>query len=287
MIYYWENKTDHNGSASRDSVVVKQLKSSRNKIFEFYKANVWKVWGTGLTAAITISGIFSIILSTFYASSCSTYYQVDKRYFEGQNVFGYKSILIACMLILFIYPFIISYLNKGFGSKSFKAFAFLLIFTVLGLQSVIYVDIIREYSPCKLLESLFAYWVVVVLSLVADLILTYYFIRDKGFPKEGDANNKKALRLARVSLGVFYSVVIIGMMIAVFSGVRQKKWYEIINDNKAIISAFDGKYVVLDCEIISYNKDEDILKLRKGKYSLIGMTELPIVYHKFSEVSCE
>ena len=58
--------------------------------------------------------------------------------------------------------------------------------------------------------------------------------------------------------------------------------YEIIEQDRAIISEYDGKFVVMDCEI----QDETII-LKKGTYSLEEVIGVSITYHEYEKVVCE
>lgn len=49
-----------------------------------------------------------------------------------------------------------------------------------------------------------------------------------------------------------------------------------------LVSNYDGKFVVMSCEI----QDETII-LKKGTYSLEDMTGVSITYHKYEKVICE
>lgn len=64
--------------------------------------------------------------------------------------------------------------------------------------------------------------------------------------------------------------------------IADKKEYEVIEQNRAIVSNYDGKFVVMSCEI----QDETII-LKKGTYSLEDMTGVSITYHKYEKVICE
>lgn len=74
----------------------------------------------------------------------------------------------------------------------------------------------------------------------------------------------------------------IGITIKINYDISDKKTYEVIENNKAIVSSYDGKFVVMDCEI----QDETIF-LKKGMYSLEEMVGVSIICHKYDKVICE
>ena len=65
-------------------------------------------------------------------------------------------------------------------------------------------------------------------------------------------------------------------------GVSNKKNYEVIEDNRAIVSCYEGKFVVMDCKI-----QGETLILNKGTYRLEEMTGKSISYHQYEKVVCE
>lgn len=64
--------------------------------------------------------------------------------------------------------------------------------------------------------------------------------------------------------------------------ISDKKSYEVIEQNRAIVSNYDDKFVVMDCEI-----QGETIVLKKGTYSLEEMTGVSITYHKYKKVICE
>ncbi|MCM1399191.1 MAG: hypothetical protein NC225_06870 [Clostridium sp.] len=64
--------------------------------------------------------------------------------------------------------------------------------------------------------------------------------------------------------------------------INDKVAYEVIEQNRAIVSNYEGKFVVMNCEI-----QDEIIILKKGTYSLEEMTGVSITYHKYEKVICE
>lgn len=86
----------------------------------------------------------------------------------------------------------------------------------------------------------------------------------------------------RLALILYVLNVAIGITIKINYEIADKKEYEVIEQNRAIVSNYDGKFVVMSCEI----QDETII-LKKGTYSLENMTGVSITYHKYEKVICE
>ena len=73
-----------------------------------------------------------------------------------------------------------------------------------------------------------------------------------------------------------------GIAIKMNYEISDKKSYEVIEQNRAIVSNYDGKFVVMDCEI-----QGETIVLKKGTYSLEEMTGVSITYHEYEKVICE
>lgn len=73
-----------------------------------------------------------------------------------------------------------------------------------------------------------------------------------------------------------------GITIKINYDISDKKAYEVIEQDRAIISNYEGKFVVMDCEI-----QDEIIILKKGTYSLEEMTGVSITYHEYEKVVCE
>ena len=64
--------------------------------------------------------------------------------------------------------------------------------------------------------------------------------------------------------------------------ISDKKSYEVIEQNRAILSNYDGKFVVMDCEI----HVESII-FKNCTYSFQEMSGVSITYHKYEKAICE
>ena len=107
-----------------------------------------------------------------------------------------------------------------------------------------------------------------------------------GFQRNFFWKNKKYSVCGKIILAIalilYVLNVAIGITIKINYEIADKKEYEVIEQNRAIVSNYDGKFVVMSCEI----QDETII-LKKGTYSLEDMTGVSITYHKYEKVICE
>lgn len=91
----------------------------KNKITQYLETNIWNFLGTGLAAVITLAGIVNFVISKSFSASCANFYGIDKKYFSGTEMFEDKLIFILCAFVMFVYPIILSYINKKINSKGF------------------------------------------------------------------------------------------------------------------------------------------------------------------------
>ena len=152
---------------------------------------------------------------------------------------------------------------------------------ILFVQNLIYtvslLDIISNDCIRKIIDNYY----LLVAFLIVDIVIAYFMII------RGNFGNKKRFYLGEkiifaLALVIYLSNVITGISIKMSYQISDKKDYEVIEQNKAIVSIYDGKFVVMDCEI----HDETII-LKKGKYSFQEMTGVSITYHKYENAECE
>lgn len=90
----------------------------------------------------------------------------------------------------------------------------------------------------------------------------------------------------KILLAVASMIVIINIAVSIKSvltiNISDKKKYEVIEGNRAIVSCYEGKFVVMDCKI-----QGETLVLNKGTYRLEEMTGKSICYHQYEKVVCD
>lgn len=251
-----------------------------NKIKNFFKNNVWNVLGTGITTCITAVSLVKILVAWGYASSCSFYYGIDKRYFNSIELFKDKVIIIIAAVLFITYPFLFNYINTKMKSKIYITITFLITIFILFTQNVVYTSDLLDEIEWSWVKKLLDNYITLFLFLITDIIIAYYIILRSFLVSE------KKLRLWEriilfISIAIYSVNVSIGISLVMGTKISDKKMYEVINDNQVIIDVYDGKFLTMNCKV-----QNDELHIEKGRYSFIDMTENEITYHKFKIVIC-
>ena len=257
-------------------------KSTRDgRVKQFLKDNVWNILGTGLAAVITLVGILNLVISKSFSVSCASFYGIDGKYFSGTEMFENKLIFVLCALLLFVYPFISSYISEKINSKIYVILMFLFTVCILFIQNVLYTINLIEIIPWTWLRQIVDNYVTIIVFLIVDLIIAYFIIIRNFFWKNRKYNIVEKIVLSIVLL-LHVMNVATGIAIKMDYEISDKKSYEVIEQNRAIVSNYDDKFVVMDCEI-----QGETIVLKKGTYSLEEMTGVSITYHKYKKVICE
>lgn len=253
----------------------------KNKITQYLETNIWNFLGIGLAAVITLVGIVNFVISKSFSASCANFYGIDKKYFSGTEMFEDKLIFILCAFVMFVYPIILSYINNKINSKGYVVLTFIFTIFILFVQNVLYMVSLIEIIPWDWLRQIVDNYVTLGVFLVADILIAYFvIIRNFFFGKK--KFNKIEKGVLAIALLIYMLNTAIGVTIKMNYDISDKKSYEVIEQNRAILSNYDGKFVVMDCEI----QGETII-LRKGTYSLEEMTGVSITYHKYEKAICE
>lgn len=259
--------------------VIKSIKDNKTK--QFLKDNIWNILSTGLATSITLVEMINLVISKNFSVSCSNFYGIDGKYFDGTEMFKNKLIFIFCALALFAYPFIFSYINKKMNSKLYVIFTFIITVYIMFFQNLSYTINLIEIIPWAWLRRFIDNYAAIGVFLIVDIVIAYFIIIRNFFWK-----NKKYSVCGKIILAIalilYVLNVAIGITIKINYEIADKKEYEVIEQNRAIVSNYDGKFVVMSCEI----QDETII-LKKGTYSLENMTGVSITYHKYEKVICE
>ena len=117
--------------------------------------------------------------------------------------------------------------------------------------------------------------------LIVDVMIAYFIIIRNFFWKNRKYNKVEKIVLS-IALLLYVMNVATGIAIKMDYEISDKKSYEVIEQNRAIVSNYNGKFVVMDCEI-----QGETIVLKKGTYSLEEMTGVSITYHKYEKVICE
>lgn len=152
---------------------------------------------------------------------------------------------------------------------------------IMFFQNLSYTINLIEIIPWAWLRRFIDNYATIGVFLIVDIVIAYFIIIRNFFWK-----NKKYSVCGKIILAIalilYVLNVAIGITIKINYEIADKKEYEVIEQNRAIVSNYDGKFVVMSCEI----QDETII-LKKGTYSLEDMTGVSITYHKYEKVICE
>ncbi len=89
--------------------------------------------------------------------------------------------------------------------------------------------------------------------------------------------------LVAVILGVIYLLfVAFGIHGVAIKGIEDKKCYEMVGNNQVVLTEYDGKFLVMDCEIVN-----DILYIFNDDYVFVEKTEKPLKLKKYRKVLVE
>ncbi|MGN0413295.1 MAG: hypothetical protein ACI4FV_09685 [Lachnospiraceae bacterium] len=257
--------------------------TSDNGNKQFLKDNVWNILSIGLSALITIVGMMNLVISKSFSISCSNFYGIDGKYFNGTEMFENKLIFVFLASVLFVYPFIFSYMNEKINSKLYVVLTFIMTIYILFTQNVLYTISLIEIISWERLRRIIEKYdnVVIIVFLLADISIAYFIIIRNFFSKNKKYNLLEKIIFA-IALILYAINVGTGFAIRMDYDISDKKAYEVIEQNRAIVTNYDNKFVVMDCEI----QGETII-LKRGTYSLEEMTGVSITYHKYEKVICE
>lgn len=252
----------------------KQTKQTKEDILREIKQFILKYreW------MISIVGVAGLILSKTivfsYKNECEEYYGVSIQYFDGQQRLERAEIFGIFTALLIIYPIVIYILGRFFEQKKDKIMICIALSGIFVYQSLTYDEFIMLYSDFVLLRKIAASWITIGVLLIADVSVSFFPVyKDK---------NKILNTVAIISLVIIIINVILGISAGLNINIENKRKYEILDGGKsAVISTYDGKFVVMDCEIDNNNH---CLYLDNTSYRLEEMVGHDIQYIKFESV---
>lgn len=246
------------------------------KIKKYIISNLWNV----LVSITNILGILtSVVISISYSRNCSEYYGVDEKYFDGISIFQDKIIFLVIAIIVMEYPFLFHHLKCE--SKIFTVFMFLLTILILFTQNMMYTEYLIKKIKLEWLTHIIGSWAVVIIFLTSDILLSYFLIVRNCFRK--DKSLKKLEKTVfKLALVIYLINISVGISVGLNRQISDKRLYEVIDNNKVVITNYDGKFLVMDC-----NVQGETLYIKKGKYSFIEMTDVDIKYNEYKDVQCK
>ena len=243
-----ENNDDKNKEVEKESI----LKAFEKIIIERYEL------------IIAIIGVLGLIVSKMvvfnYKRKCEEYYNVSMQYFDGKQRLESVEIFGILTLLLIVYPIIIYIMRRYLNDKIEKVMTFIALACIFIFQSLTYVECIIEYVNRDYLQNNVVLWTVIVILMIVDALFSYFLVFKQ--------NEVKGI----IFFSIVISIIVIGGIVAGISfNAENKMEYEILDDEKsAVISTYEGKFVVMDCKIKIYGKKK-YLYLDNTKYRLEEM----------------
>lgn len=251
------------------------------KVKFFIYENVWNLLGTGVATFITVVSLFRLIIANNYENACNRFYGVSSKYFDGADFFYSQFLNLMIFLIFISSPFLLVYLNRRLKSKLYKAYFFVITVFLFFMQILSYSRQIIDKIQYNWLKSLLDNYISVSIELIVVLIITSFVsIRIHSCKRKPLKLWEKIIYF--ISFVIYFFIVIMGFTLSSTSDVSDIKDYEIINNNKVIVSVYEGKFLTMNCKI-----NDSELVIKKGEYSLVKMEDEKITYQEFQNVICK
>lgn len=252
-------------------------------IKQFLTDNANNILTLLLTSGIAglVIKIVKVAVAYKYAGSCADFYGADRRYFSGMEVLEYKWFYICSLLLLLVYITVCLYAIKKTNSKAGDKRMFIILAIMLCFANILFNICTVSFAHWEWMRHWADQYAWGVMLLISSVILAYFLslrsviCRWKGYKWP-----------EKILLAVASMIVIINIAVSIKSvltiNISDKKKYEVIEGNRAIVSCYEGKFVIMDCKI-----QGETLVLNKGTYRLEEMTGKSIRYHQYEKVVCE
>lgn len=249
------------------------------KIKKYIGDNIRNILGTGVATCVTLVNLINLFVSEHYSRDCSKYYGIDKKYFDGSQLFQDKLNFLVLVFMALLYLFFMHYINVKLKNKICSMCSFVAMVFLLFLQNITYTINYIDSLRCEWLKSIIDNNITIIVFLISDIVLAYFFILRVYFRKKMSLTKIEKIVFTLV-LGIYLLNSIIGITQVLDTQISDKKSYEIIGNDKVVITNYEGKFLVMDCEI-----QGKVLKIKeKGKYSFIEMTNVDVQYNKYENV---
>lgn len=252
-------------------------------IKQFLTDNANNILTLLLTSGIAglVIKIVKVAVAYKYAGSCADFYGADRRYFSGMEVLEYKWFYICSLLLLLVYITVCLYAIKKTNSKAGDKRMFIILAIMLCFANILFNICTVSFAHWEWMRHWADQYAWGIMLLISSVILAYFLslrsviCRWKGYKWP-----------EKILLAVASMIVIINIAVSIKSvltiDISDKKKYEVIEGNRAIVSCYEGKFVIMDCKI-----QGETLVLNKGTYRLEEMTGKSIRYHQYEKVVCE
>jgi len=245
--------------------------SQENKKYINYVENVIKI----ITLITLIFGAIVFIVSRTYAKNCCELYGIDKRYFYSAELFYNKMIfLIGIVLIVIMLYFLEKVLNDiGMYIITYSSMVILNILSLSIIYNYISIDFIRNV----LNNSVYFCCINIILIILCGASAVLFILI-----KNLEIESKEWQIKVFITFIIIQSIIILfGISTYLETSINDKKTYEVINKDKVIITEYEGKFLVLNCDIDTSNEK---LTIYKGEYEFIEMMGNKITTKEYKEV---
>lgn len=251
------------------------------KIKRYILNNIWDILAVGISVCAIFINLMSLCVSEHYSRDCSHYYGIDKKYFDGSSIFQDKMDFLVLIFISFLYLLVSNYVNTKLKSKICAIGSFIGITFLLFVQNITYTVTYIASLKSEWWIAIIDNSITIIIFLISDIIIAYFFILRKSFGKKKPLIKleKKVLALALV---IYLLNSFVGISQVLNSQISEKRFYEVIDNNKVVITNYEGKFLVMDCGV-----QGEILNIEKGKYYFIEMTNVDVQYKKYKDVNCK
>lgn len=264
---------DSQGNAIKKDKSIKQFLTDNTK-------NILTLLLTSGIAGLVIK-IVKEAVAYKYAGSCADFYGADRRYFSGIEVLEYKWFYICSLIFLLVYITVCLYASKKTTSKAGDIGMFIILAIMLYFVNILFNHCTVSFASRDWMKYWANQYAWGIMLLISSVILAYFLslrsviCRWKGYKWP-----------EKILLAVASMIVIINIAVSIKSvltiNISDKKKYEVIEGNRAIVSCYEGKFVVMDCKI-----QGETLVLNKGTYRLEEMAGKSIRYHQYEKVVCD
>lgn len=256
-------------------------KSDINKIKRYVLNNIRNILKVGISSCATFVNLMSLFASEYYSRDCSHYYGIDKKYFDGSSIFQDKMNFLVLIFISFLYLVVSNYVNNKLKSKICAIGSFVGITFLLFAQNITYTVTYIASLKSEWWITIIDNSVTIIIILISDIIIAYFFILRKSFGRKKPLIKLEKMVFA-LALGIYLLNSLVGISQILNRQISEKRFYEVIDNNKVVITNYEGKFLVMDCGV-----QGGILNIEKGKYYFIEMTNVDVQYKKYKDVNCE
>ena len=164
-----------------------------------------------------------------------------------------------------------------FCSSSF----ILLVIGILFIQNFFYTIGIIDSISWNVLRTCLDNCVTMGIFFVSDIVISYFIIIRSYFSPKKKYSVFEKIVLLIVYVITFVNIVA-GIMIRLDYKISDKREYEIIDQNRVIVSNYEDYFLVMNCKI-----QGETLIIKRGTYTLEDMEGVSVTYHKYDKVICE